>query len=597
MKLRLVFLFAALASAGLAGEVVCASAESMAGLMESWARSFNALHASSPAAIKFRAKYSADFVDALARGKLSVAPFARELFPAEVARIRELSGREPRLVPVATGSRATKGGTHAIAIFVNAKNPLAHISLVQLREIFSQGGKITTWGQLGLRGEWADRKISLHGMKVRRASGNPPGIVNFLESRLLSGRPWRDDVREHVDVTGGAQSLDLITRAVAEDESGIGYSGFAYAVPGVKSLALGETDAGPFFEGTESEIARHDYPLTRTIYLCTGPAPDAATRKFVRHALSPQGQAAIVSDRQKFFPLTASDVLPAYEPRPFSAPQGKHYLRPDGAVAIVGYNDMEQMLTGLCAKFSACHPGFQFALSLKGTRTAPPALAHEESGFAPMGAEFSPQELAAYRAATGSEPRVFRVAHCSIDPRALSGPLALIVPRSSPRSALTLDEAKEIFSGRANHDLHPVGLERSTALGIFFRKVVLGADEFAADFHGAAQSSDVVALVAADPQAIGFTAAMRVTPEVRTLALAEGTGESAILPTEENLRRSRYALDRFLLIYVREPIAPWLREYLSLVLSREGQAVVAGGSLGYLPLNAAEIAAERTQLD
>lgn len=291
-----------------AAEVACASAESMDRLMAAWTAGFSALHPDTPARVTLKAKFSADFAEPLARGEVQVAPFARELFASELALMTKLAGGAPRLVPVATGSRATKGGTHAIVIFVNVRNPVAQISLAQLREVFARDGHITTWSQLGLKGEWAGRKISLHGMKVRRETGNPPGIVNFLESRLLAGRAWRDDVHEYTDVPGGAQSLELITRAVAADEAAIGYSGFAYAVPGVKALALGENDAGPFYAGTEEEIARREYPLARTIYLCTGPAPDLATREFIRYVLSPAGQGAIGRDPGHFLSLPAAEA-------------------------------------------------------------------------------------------------------------------------------------------------------------------------------------------------------------------------------------------------------------------------------------------------
>jgi phosphate transport system substrate-binding protein len=498
---------------------------------------------------------------------------------------------------VATGSRATKGGTHAIVIFVHEKNPLARISLAQLREIFARDGQLTTWGQLGLTGEWAARPISAHGMKVRRETGNPPGIVNFLETRLLAGRAWRDDLHEYTDAPGGAQSLEQITRAVTADEGAIGYSGFAYVVPGVKALALGETDAGPFYAGTDGEIAQRQYPLTRTLYLAVGPAPDATVQEFVRYALGPEGQGAITTDAQGFFPLAAASVLPAYEPRPVAAPSRVPYLTPDGAMAVIGYNDMEQMLETLGTRFTALHPGLRFAFTLQGTRTAPPALARGKSAFAPMGAEFSPEQLADYRAVTGGEPEMFRVAHCSLDPAALSGPLAIIVHRDNPLTALTLAEVADIFSGRAPRGLRLCGLAPETALGLFMRQRTLAGGGFGKGFKGFPQSRDVVQAVAADPQAIGFTGAMRAMPGVKILALAPGPGLPPLALTDETIRSGRYPLDRYLLIYAREPLEPVVREYLRFVLSREGQEVIARGTLGYLPLNAAELAAERTRLD
>lgn len=572
----------------------------MDGLMQAWTAGFNARQPDVTARVTLRAKFSADFVEPLARGEIRVAPFAREWFPEELARFTALVGGPPTLVPVATGSRATKGGTHAVVIFVHEKNPLARLGLDQLREIFAAGGRITTWGGLGLGGEWAARKISVHGMRARRETGNPPGIVNFLEARLLAGRGWRADLREYSDAPGGAQSLEQIVRAVAADEGAIGYSGFAYAGPGVKTLALGETEAGPFFAGTEEEVARRQYPLTRTIYLAAGPAPDAATRAFMDHVLSPAGQGAVAADVQGFFPLTFPPDKPGlarYEPRSVPVPPGARYVTADGAIAVVGYNDMEEMLDTLGLRFSALHPGVRFALNLKGTRTAPPALASGESAFAPMGAEFSPAQLAEYRAVTGGDPLPFRIAHCSLDPAALSGPLGIIVHQDNPLAALTMAEVADIFSGRLSLGLRPLGLAPDTALGIFLRQRVLAGGDFGRDFRGFRQSREVVRAVAADPRAIGFAAAMRTMPGVKLLALAPAAGLPPVVLNEENLRAGCYPLDRFLLIYARQPLDPLVREYLRFVLSREGQEVIARGSLGYLPLNDAELAVERAKLD
>jgi len=273
--------------------------------MQRWTGTFSAQHPVTPARVTYESKFSAQAFDALLAGTIAVAPFARELFPAERARYLAQHGTEPRLVPVATGSRDTRGGTHAIAIFVNARNPLTRLSLDRLREILTRDGSITTWGQLGLDGVWAQKKINLHGMSVRRETGNPPGIVNFIEQRVLSGLSWRDDMTAHADTPGGPQALEQITRAVAADEYALGYSGFSYAASGTKTLALAESYAGPFYAGSPEEIARRDYPLTRTIYLCINHNADALTVDFVRHVLSPEGQRCIATEARKFFPLPA----------------------------------------------------------------------------------------------------------------------------------------------------------------------------------------------------------------------------------------------------------------------------------------------------
>src|SRR5256885_17210488 len=114
-----------------AAEIRCASAESMDHLMAAWTSALTSAHPTAPARIAVRTKFSAEAFDALLLDQVDVAPFARELFPAERARYRAKFGRDAELVPIATGSRDTKGGTHAIAIFVHATNPLTQLTIPQ----------------------------------------------------------------------------------------------------------------------------------------------------------------------------------------------------------------------------------------------------------------------------------------------------------------------------------------------------------------------------------------------------------------------------------------------------------------------------------
>jgi phosphate transport system substrate-binding protein len=59
----------------------------------------------------------------------------------------------------------------------------------------------------------------------------------------------------------------------------------------------------------------------------------------------------------------------------------------------------------------------------------------------------------------------------------------------------------------------------------------------------------------------------------------------------------RYPLDRHLYIYAARPLSPLAREFLRLVLSREGQEAIAASPQGYLPLSERDAAAEREKLD
>jgi phosphate transport system substrate-binding protein len=70
--------------------------------------------------------------------------------------------------------------------------------------------------------------------------------------------------------------------------------------------------------------------------------------------------------------------------------------------------------------------------------------------------------------------------------------------------------------------------------------------------------------------------------------------------TAEEIAAGDYPYDRFVFLYVRrvadQPLDPFVKEYLRLVLSREGQEIIAAERDGFIPLNAREAAAELAKL-
>ena len=310
------------------------------------------------------------------------------------------------------------------------------------------------------------------------------------------------------------------------------------------------------------------------------------------------------------YAASVDPALPRYEPRRFEMPASASYVGADGAIVVVGYNDMRDILEALVPLFAAAHPDIRIRLELTGTRFAPAALARGESVFAPMGAEFTPTQLAEYRATVGADPLEFRVAHASLDPRALSGPLAVFVHRDNPLASVTVDQLRGIYTGEmsrwgalgldgawAERAVHSYGVERGTPLALSFQRNAMEGAAFGEQMTGFPQSSDVVQKVASDPAAIGFAAAMRAVPGVRVVPIAPRGGGAAVVLTEANLMAGRYPLDRFLLVYARTPLSPMAREFLRLILSREGQAAIAASPQRYLPLSAPEAALERAKLD
>ena len=98
-------------------------------------------------------------------------------------------------------------------------------------------------------------------------------------------------------------------------------------------------------------------------------------------------------------------------------------------------------------------------------------------------------------------------------------------------------------------------------------------------------SASVVQSVSVDPFSVGYSGTGYKTSSVRALPLAE-SGTSFVAPTAENALTGEYPLARFLYIYVNKapgkPLDPLTKEFVKMILSKEGQQVVVKG--GYFPI-------------
>ncbi len=111
-------------------------------------------------------------------------------------------------------------------------------------------------------------------------------------------------------------------------------------------------------------------------------------------------------------------------------------------------------------------------------------------------------------------------------------------------------------------------------------------------------SASVVQGVESDKGAIGYSGIGYQTSGVRALPLSKRKGDTAYEPTYANALNGKYPLARALYVYVnKHPIRgldKLTTEFLTLVLSREGQEVVVKD--GYLPLPASLASKERGKL-
>lgn len=232
---------------------------------------------------------------------------SRELKPEDLAEFDTRFGYAPTSIPISGGSYRHYGFLDAMGFFVHPNNPIRQLTYDQIDAIFSStrhsgGTAITTWGQLGLTGEWADKKIAVHGIRPWN------GFEEFIRQRILDrdGKrgEWRDDIRFEKVVFPLAGN-------VAADRHALGYSGLAYIDAPVRVLPLAETDDAPAVAPTYENVAMARYPLSRLVYFNVNKAPGEplppALSEFVRFLLSREGQ-QVVREHGIFLPLRESQA-------------------------------------------------------------------------------------------------------------------------------------------------------------------------------------------------------------------------------------------------------------------------------------------------
>jgi phosphate transport system substrate-binding protein len=303
--------------------------------------------------------------------------------------------------------------------------------------------------------------------------------------------------------------------------------------------------------------------------------------------------------------------LPAYQP------QGG--LR--GELRSVGADVMDAVTLGWIELFRLAHPKVTATMEARAPGTAIPALVNGWGHLGPVARELFPHEEEQFVGKFGYKPTAVRVATASLDHAGTAQTLVICVHESNPLAMITLEQLGEIYArggaitkwGQlgltgdwAERPIEAWGLKRPNGVANFLQTRVLGGREFRAGINERVNLDDVPALdaittgVAASRFSIGYSGLGSVRSGVKVLALAARDGGPAVAPTREEIASHRYPLSRFVYIYVNlapgQRLAPNVREFLRLVLSREGQTVVARQGL-YLPLTAEIARAELAKLD
>jgi phosphate transport system substrate-binding protein len=197
---------------------------------------------------------------------------------------RPMTDREKQDLVTKRGAAAaeTKIALDAVAVFVNAKNPLQEISLASLARLYS--GEAVDWKQVGgSRG-----RVVLYGRE------NSSGTYGFFKERVLDGTEFAASMQT---LAGTA----AVANAVKGDELGIGYGGIAY-LEGIRALRIRADEASPSIAPSLATAQDGTYPISRFLYFYTAGEPTGHLDKFIEWVRSSEGQEVIAE--VGYYPLS-----------------------------------------------------------------------------------------------------------------------------------------------------------------------------------------------------------------------------------------------------------------------------------------------------
>lgn len=280
-----------------------------------------------------------------------------------------------------------------------------------------------------------------------------------------------------------------------------------------------------------------------------------------------------------------------------------------GNLISIGSDTLNNLMTLWSEDFNNFYPNVNIQIQGAGTSTAPPALAEGTANFGPMSRVMRDSEVAQFEDDHGYPPTLVRV---GIDT------IAVFVNRDNPIEGLTLAQVDAIFSSTrrcgapaditrwgqvgmtgvwANRDITLYSRNAVSGTYGYFRQHALCDGDYKNNMNEQPGSASVVQGITESINGIGYSGIGYNTAGVRAIKLGREEGK-LFEPNAENAASGDYPLARFLYVYVnKHPVnglEPHTREFLKMVLSRQGQEVTVRD--GFIPLPASVVAQERERL-
>jgi phosphate transport system substrate-binding protein len=203
----------------------------------------------------------------LMQGIVQIANASRAMKDSEKEQAKRNTGKDPVEFIV---------GYDALAVYVNASNPVEKLSFEELKSVYAEGGKTEKWSQLGITVKGNDEI-------VRVSRQNSSGTYFYFREKVLDKVDYKMGSK---DMSGSKDVVEL----VAKTQGAIGYSGMGYLIDGVKFVALSAKKGDKAFMPSVENASSGDYPLARPLRMYTLGEPEGEVKAYIDWILSPAGQ-------------------------------------------------------------------------------------------------------------------------------------------------------------------------------------------------------------------------------------------------------------------------------------------------------------------
>ncbi|MGC9468447.1 MAG: phosphate ABC transporter substrate-binding protein [Anaerolineae bacterium] len=251
--------------AGAVATIENKGSDTMVNIALAWAERYQDLHPEVRLAVTGGG--SGTGIAALINGTVDIANASRSI-KAEEREAAVSNGVDPVEFVVARD---------AIAVIVHLDNPVDRLTLQQISDIYS--GKIDNWSEVG--GE--DRPI----VRLSRET-NSGTHVYFLESVVRLGQA--DDTTLFTPDTLLLSSSEGIGTEVRQNPNAIGYDGLGYVTGEMKTIAIGLSEEGPFWQPSVETVNSGKYPIARDLYMYTANEPQGVILAYLDWIRQPEAQ-------------------------------------------------------------------------------------------------------------------------------------------------------------------------------------------------------------------------------------------------------------------------------------------------------------------